>query len=139
MRFACRWLTALLAILMAGLSPGAAQSASRGTEIPRIAHLVNPAYPVKARRLGQEGRVVLELRIAKDGHLAAASVRYSSGYPLLDESALAAVPQWKFEPARTVKGEPVEAVVLVPVLFRLEENATPATAPASTPGFLVEY
>ena len=48
------------------------------------------AYPPLAEREGMEGEVTLALTIAPDGSLRA-TVSRSSGYPLLDQAALAAV------------------------------------------------
>ncbi|WP_244120022.1 energy transducer TonB, partial [Burkholderia gladioli] len=49
-----------------------------GCRIPR------PDYPPKARRLEQEGTVVVRLTIGADGAVKTARVARSSGYPLLD-------------------------------------------------------
>jgi periplasmic protein TonB len=56
-----------------------------GCQIPQ------PQYPAKARRLGQEGKVVVGLTISTEGEVAEAKVIQSSGYAALDASALAAI------------------------------------------------
>jgi protein TonB len=75
-----------------------------------------PAYPPEARRLGQQGRVVLEVQIGADGRVTSASVKHSSGFPLLDSAAVQGVLRWTFEPAR-VTGLPVASRAEVPVSF----------------------
>ena len=86
------------------------------------AGLANPAprYPYLARRRGQEGRVVLRVRVNPDGWAEAVSIRESSGYHLLDEAALQAVRQWRFLPAQKADLT-VAGLVDVPVSFRLTD------------------
>ena len=48
------------------------------------------------------------------------AVKESSGYVLLDQSAMRAVKRWHFKSA-TVAGIPVSSQVEVPIEFRLEE------------------
>ena len=105
----------------AATAVGDAAAAER-REAPRYqgAGLANPAprYPWFARRRGQEGRVVLRVRVGPDGAAEAVSIHRSSGYRLLDEAAAAAVGAWRFAPARQ-DGRPVPGSVDVPVSFRL--------------------
>jgi len=78
-----------------------------------------PAYPAISRRLREEGRVLLLVRVTSQGLAEGVEVRQGSGYSRLDEAALAAVKQWRFVPAR--RGNvPVAASVLVPIDFRLQ-------------------
>jgi protein TonB len=46
-------------------------------------------YPPDARKLKQEGTVVVAFVIARDGVLLDAQIERSSGFPLIDEAALA--------------------------------------------------
>lgn len=83
-------------------------------------YLQNPAphYPPLARRMGEQGRVVLRVLVSPAGLPERIELKSSSGSPRLDESALEAVKRWKFTPAR--QGEqPVPAWVLVPISFTL--------------------
>ena len=80
-----------------------------------------PPYPWAARRLGQEGGVVLRIAISEMGRPTRVEIQHSSGYPLLDESALTTVRCWKFVPAR-VAGVPRDSVSSLRVSFRLKEN-----------------
>lgn len=79
-----------------------------------------PSYPPLARRMGEEGRVVLRVHVTPDGSAGEVLLHASSGSPRLDEAALATVRRWKFVPARR-GAEPVAAWVLVPIGFKLKE------------------
>ena len=80
-----------------------------------------PPYPLAARRQGAEGRVVLRAQVLEDGRCATVSIVRSSGYTLLDESALSTVRRWRFVPA-TRAGTAVAASVDVPISFRLDQT-----------------
>lgn len=62
---------------------------------------------------------MLRVSVSPSGQPEEVNVLTSSGYPMLDSAALAAVRQWHFVPA-TQSGTPVAAVAEVPVRFRLE-------------------
>jgi periplasmic protein TonB len=77
-----------------------------------------PAYPLAARRMGEEGTVLLHVRVSAEGLPARIEVRTSSGSERLDDAARNAVAQWRFVPARQGE-ESVAAWVLVPLVFRM--------------------
>ena len=79
-----------------------------------------PLYPERARQLRQEGLVTLLVAVDREGRPARVEIERSSGYCILDQSALEAVRGWKFQPAR-LGGLAVESKVRVPIRFRLEE------------------
>lgn len=80
---------------------------------------IGPAYPELARQRGQEGVVVLELRVSAEGRVLAAEVAQSSGHPMLDAAAQRAAQGWRFRPALEA-GRPVEARLSSTVRFRLD-------------------
>ncbi len=86
----------------------------------RAAYLNNPPppYPRSARRSGEQGTVTLRVHVSTDGLPTRVELERSSGSPVLDEAALAAVTGWRFVPARR-GADPVAAWVIVPVIFRL--------------------
>ena len=100
-----------------------ASAASNGAEenqLPQpVATNVAPPYPEEARAAGLQGRVTLRLRIGVDGRVESLKILKSSGTISLDESALATVKQWRFEPARKL-GRPVAMDVKTSVEFRIE-------------------
>lgn len=66
----------------------------------RYAGAAQPPYPPAARRLGEEGTVVVHVRIGRDGRVLASTLAQSSGSPRLDAAALAhALARWRFTPA----------------------------------------
>jgi protein TonB len=77
-----------------------------------------PAYPAASRQLGEAGRVLLSVRVGRDGNAIEVGLRQSSGYGRLDRAAAEAVRRWRFVPARR-GDEAVEASVLVPIDFKL--------------------
>jgi protein TonB len=77
-----------------------------------------PEYPPEARHAGWEGRVVMRVSVNDDGFVDRAEVYESSGYAVLDDSALRAVRGWRFFAARQGL-RAVAAEVLVPVRFAL--------------------
>lgn len=84
------------------------------------AYLNNPPpnYPPLARRMGDEGKVLLRVYVTPDGAAGEVRVLTTSGSPMFDEAAVAAVKQWRFVPAK--QGDsPVAAWVQVPIVFKL--------------------
>ena len=106
-----------------GTDPTTFYSRGGGQTEGQPGHLRNPApaYPLKARRLNQAGVVMLLAHIDASGHPASVDVERSSGFPLLDESALKTVRRWGFRPAR-IGGMAVESVVEVPIRFVLQND-----------------
>ncbi|MDA0367066.1 MAG: TonB family protein [Proteobacteria bacterium] len=84
-----------------------------------------PKYPYAARRRGMQGRVLIEVRVDREGEVREALLASSSGYRILDRAALEAVRHWTFAPAR--RGDrPVESTITVPIVFKLEQDAVVA-------------
>ena len=77
-----------------------------------------PTYPWLARLRGQEGTVILRVRVERDGRPSAVRVLHSSGYPILDEAARRAIHAWEFLPAHH-GGLAVSSEAELPVRFRL--------------------
>lgn len=80
-----------------------------------------PAYPMAARRMGWEGRVVLNVEVLAEGACGGISVFQSSGHEVLDNAALRTVKGWRFVPASR-GGHPVTQWFKVPIQFSLKEN-----------------
>jgi protein TonB len=79
-----------------------------------------PPYPLVARRMGYQGKVVLNVEVLAEGRAGEVKLQTSSGYDILDKAALQTVKTWKFSPA-TRFGQPVTQWFLVPIKFSLEE------------------
>jgi protein TonB len=80
-----------------------------------------PRYPVQAFRERAEGTVVLRAEVLPSGQSGRVELQKSSGFKLLDESALATVKQWRFKPAMQ-DGKPVAQWVTIPITFRLQQR-----------------
>lgn len=72
-------------------------------------------YPHVARRMGWSGRVVLAFVVAEDGSVRSIQVRESSGYSVLDNSAMATV-----KIVAPFPRPPVAAEIVMPVQFQLQ-------------------
>lgn len=84
------------------------------------AYLDNPVprYPPLARRLGEQGKVLLRVLVNADGSAAQVELKSGSGSPRLDQSALDTVERWRFIPAK-LGTQAVAAWVQVPIIFTL--------------------
>lgn len=84
-------------------------------------HLNNPrpAYPSLSRRLREQGTVVLEVLIKTDGSVGDVRIKESSGFKRLDNTAMKAVRQWRYTPARRGT-EAIEFWYLQPIEFALQ-------------------
>ncbi len=97
-------------------APQAPIRLSSGIVAPRKTFNVDPVYPNIARTARVEGVVILEAVIDRLGRVE--SVRVLRSIPLLDQSALDAVRQWRFTPT-LLNGAPVSIVMVVTVNFAL--------------------
>ena len=98
-----RKLTCALAVLAVGV---AASAGTATTEKPRVIAHVAPVFPDVAIRQRIEGHVVIRYNVKADGMVGDAEVIESEPPGVFDDSALAAVSGFEFEPV-TVDGEPV--------------------------------
>lgn len=89
--------------------------------IPRYRENAYPNYPLFARMMGYEGVVLISAEIFSDGKVGSLKLKRSSGYSVLDKSAIDAVKTWRFDPAKKM-GKPITMWVDVPIKFVLKEN-----------------
>jgi TonB family protein len=88
-----------------------------GVSAPRPIYSPDPEYSDEARRAKYQGNVVLWMVIGPDGRPHQIRVMRTLGLGL-DEKAIEAVREWRFEPARR-NGQPVSVEISVEVSFRL--------------------
>lgn len=81
-----------------------------------LVHRVAPAYPKKARKAHLQGVVLMKAVITVHGDIA--DLQLISGDPILAESAMTAVRQWKYFPY-FLRGEAVEVETQIRVNFTL--------------------
>lgn len=109
-------------------SPGSARGGASGglpapgrvDAYPLYRENVPPVYPEIARIKGYEGIVLVAAEILPDGRVGNMKIRKSSGYSILDQSAIEAVKPWKFEPAKK-SGQPFAVWVELPIKFVLQD------------------
>lgn len=89
----------------------------------QAAYLHNPipAYPMVAKKMGWQGRVVLNVEVLASGLPGQIKVQQSIGHKVLDNAALNTVRSWRFVPARH-NGEATTRNFLVPIPFILQED-----------------
>ena len=85
----------------------------------RVIKTVMPVYPPLAQENGIEGRVKLRVQVAPHNRIRLVEVAESSGSPLLDEAAVAAVHQYRFQ-AATRDGKRVATTFFPIFKFELE-------------------
>jgi len=85
-------------------------------ELPEAQEKTAPSYPEAARKRGIQGTVMVQALVGRDGLVH--DTRVVASIPGLDEAAVAAVVQRRFEPARA-KGKPIAVWVAIPVKFSL--------------------
>ena len=95
--------------------------AEASVEKPRYTRTPSPIYPRTARTRGQEGVVLLSVKVLANGRTDQILVKKSSGYALLDRAALDAVRFWRFEPAKRSQ-IPLTMIVDIPIRFSLKED-----------------
>ena len=99
-----RFIGAVVLCLLATAASLSAQEARRAI-VKRT-----PNYPDVARRMSLTGTVKIEITVGPDGEIKHTNV--IGGHPVLVGSALDALKNWKYEPAKT------ETVVVVQFDFR---------------------
>lgn len=110
-----------------GVGPGLGAGSGGGTgggvyrpggsvTAPRVITEVKPTYTTEALRLRIQGTVVLELIVTRDGRPSQIRVIRSLDPRGLDEQAMAAASQWRFEPGR-LAGSPVDVLVTIMLDF----------------------
>jgi TonB family protein len=79
-----------------------------------------PKYPIASKKDGEEGEVVLLVKINAIGEVIDVVLYKSSGYERLDNSAIYTMKSWRFIPAKNRFGDGVESVVKIPFVFQIK-------------------
>jgi TonB family protein len=106
-----------------GLGPGSGGGSGGGAyrpggavSAPRLIQEVKPQYTSEALRRRIQGTVVLEAIVTADGCPTQIRVVKPLDRGGLDQEAVAAVAQWRFEPGR-LAGTPVDVLVIILIDF----------------------
>jgi TonB family protein len=92
-----------------------------GTYYPRYGRMTRSLeefYPPASRRLGEEGVVMVSLRVSSSGCVTGAAIVGSSGSELLDDAVLQFYETLEFIPAGT-DGKAVDSTATAPIAFKL--------------------
>ncbi len=89
---------------------------SNGVQNSRLIHKIDPSYPELAKRARVSGIVLLQVTVDERGLVAA--IKLIRGHPLLNQSAIDAVSQWRYSPT-LLSGEPLPVIATVTVNFVL--------------------
>jgi len=86
---------------------------------PKLIRQVKPVYPDLAVQSRVSALVILEAEVDTRGHVK--TVKVLRGHPLFDDSAMAAVKQWRYQPL-LLNGEPTGFILTVTVNFNLQQK-----------------
>ena len=86
---------------------------------PKPKRNIRPDYPKGARQRGEQGDVILEIRVNAEGAVDHVKVAVSSGFAELDEAAVRAAKGAKFSPARSGH-DPVASTARLKLQFKLK-------------------
>ena len=118
-------LSALAALLLA------ACAAKPSFEPAMLVHAVQPAYPPPLEEEGIEGRAIVRMHIDTRGSVSDTQV-LSATYPLFARSAVRAINQYRFTPAKQ-NGRPVESSFTQTFRFRVSEKNPDPSETAQPP------
>jgi TonB family protein len=113
-----------------------------GAEPPRppvaiTSHAVSAAdYPPESVKAGEQGATTVRYVVLEDGTVGDVQVLTSSGYPALDQAAVAMVKsRWRFKPAMQ-DGKPVRASIEAKIAYVLRPMPSPVPPPFRSVGTL---
>jgi protein TonB len=92
-------------------------------QAPKLIRQVQPIYPPLAKQARIQGDVVIESVIDQQGKVT--QMKVVSGSPLLVQSAIQALEQWRYQPT-LLNGQPVAVDMLVTLHFQLGGSGEPS-------------
>jgi TonB family protein len=101
------------------IDAGALRPGTNGVGYPSCIYCPDPRYSEEARAAKVSGVVGLQIVVEPDGHATNIQIVKSLGHGL-DESAVDAVHNWRFEAAMGPNGVAVATIAPVEVTFRLK-------------------
>ena len=96
-----------------------ARLAGEVTQQASVASRSTPHYPKSARRKGLQGRVVVTVTVGTSGKVSSCQISQSSGYSMLDQSAVSAARRYRFFPAKNGLGQAISVRKAIPFNFQL--------------------
>lgn len=120
MRLCVAWVFVAVGAVVAASGYVQAAQLAPTVKAPRKIKAVKPVYPERSLSRGDEGLVVVELKVDASGSVTDARALRST-CPAFNEAALKATRTWEFETLR-VNGEAVPFTMTAQVPFRLPEK-----------------
>ena len=101
------------------LMPSLSARVSEGISGGQLIHRVPPVYPLQAKSLRMEGKVVLDAMVMEDGSVS--DLKVVQGPPVFTASALDAVKKWRYKPF-VLNGKAVKSPMRIMVDFKLPDT-----------------
>jgi TonB family protein len=121
-----RWVLATLVGSLLSVGTAAAQS---GPRLDPAYPNYQPAYPDAAQVNGEQGDVVLNLKLASSGRVRGVQVMQSSGFPDLDNAAVAGVLSWHYLASdSTSEVDGVKIAYRLPTAIVIPPKGVPASS-----------
>ncbi len=103
-----------------------------GVGYPKCLACPRPAFSPEARAVSLQGTVLLTVVVQANGQAGFIKVVKSVGMGL-DESAVQAIRNWRFQAALDSNGTPVSVITQIEVTYRLTPRKSPAVSPPNPP------
>ena len=100
-------------------APAVAPKQAKIDAPPKPHKTIKPDYPKGARQRGEQGDVVLEIRVNAAGIVDRVDIVFSCGFSELDEAAVRAARTARFTPAKS-GGSPVASTARLTLTFKLK-------------------
>jgi periplasmic protein TonB len=115
-------IAAALIVAITGCATNIGQSQIKEKFITEASYLkpMEFRYPDGARRVGQEGTVLLRILVLANGKIGQIEVAKSSGFEILDSYAKADIRFVEFIPAKTESGRTVDSWMIAPVVYKIK-------------------
>ncbi len=78
----------------------------------------HPKYPYLAKKRRWQGQVLLLISLDEQGNIINIKIEQSSGFTLLDKTAIKTIRQWQFEPAYA-QNKAIRSQLRVPIKYQL--------------------
>jgi TonB family protein len=101
------------------MMPSLSARVSEGISGGQLIHRVPPVYPLQAKSLRMEGKVVLDAMVMEDGSVS--DLKVVQGPPVFTASALDAVKKWRYKPF-VLNGKAVKSPMRIMVDFKLPDT-----------------
>lgn len=98
-------------------------SKTTGKSVPAVGRMnrsLADFWPLESKRLGEEGRVMVSLRVSATGCVVAAAISGSSGSEMLDQAVMHFYETIDFIPAE-IDGKAAESTPTLPIIFKLQK------------------